>query len=855
MAEIKKGTTSVTRYVMALKSSDGTPLTGATITNFDLQYTRAGAAAAAKVDATATPGGAGGAWDDNTMVEVDATSSPGLYRVDWPDAAFATGVDHVILMVTNSTDSMVPAAEEITLVDNVVGDALDANDRVDVGSWLGTAVTTSSTSAKPEVDAFSVSDDAAAANNLETACDNYSATRGLSGTALPAAAADAAGGLPISDAGGLDLDALNTAAVRLTAARAQVLDDWINAGRLDAILDIIAADVVNLDGAAMRGTDSAALASVCTEGRLAELDAANLPAVIDAILTDTAEIGAAGAGLTDLGGMSSGMKAEVESECNDALVAQKLDHLVAVADADDAVDDSILAKLAASTGDWSDFVSSTDALQAIRDRGDAAWSSIRLVNTTMQAGSTASLLVALAADLPGAGSNDADDDYNGAMVIARDVNSGSRINIRLVSDYDAATDTFTLDSALGFTPEAGVDTFEVWADPGAAILVEILKLSTGFGAASPDNLIGHLRAMMSKAATAPSGVGTYLPSTDSLEILGESAAAMKGAGFATGTDSLEAIRNAIDDLVSPLVITATGTLSGVGFLSECVSLIRKATDEPDTGPKYPDADLIEYIHSAFDQVLASINVETDHPILTRRDVSIVSGTQDYLLPCNIAEIWRIAKIDTNSGVPLWEVWPTNEYTFRGDGWTVEGNILRFHNLNLNAETLEILYIASGDVSIHTATAAAGAVNSITFAASPTDGALDIRPHAYAGYMVRTLSGTGAGQERIVSAYDASTRIATPRPNWTTAPDAATVYEVLPHYYTANRLIKHAVALYATLDVLGNEAKSTRRKEIELQLQRKMSALKMVLAKKVRRFGTQGPGVDTYDNDDVWPLLP
>lgn len=35
----------------------------------------------------------------------------------------------------------------------------------------------------------------------------YSATRGLAGTALPNAAADAAGGLPISDAGGLDLDA------------------------------------------------------------------------------------------------------------------------------------------------------------------------------------------------------------------------------------------------------------------------------------------------------------------------------------------------------------------------------------------------------------------------------------------------------------------------------------------------------------------------------------------------------------------------------------------------------------------------------------------------------------------------
>ncbi len=58
-------------------------------------------------------------------------------------------------------------------------------------------------------------------------------------TALPNAAADAAGGLPISDAGGLDMDALNTAAVRLTAARAQAIDDWINGGRLDLLLDAI----------------------------------------------------------------------------------------------------------------------------------------------------------------------------------------------------------------------------------------------------------------------------------------------------------------------------------------------------------------------------------------------------------------------------------------------------------------------------------------------------------------------------------------------------------------------------------------------------------------------------------------
>jgi hypothetical protein len=61
--------------------------------------------------------------------------------------------------------------------------------------------------------------------------------------------------------------------------------------------------------------------------------------------------------------------AEAQSEANDALVALKLDHLVAVADADDVVNDSIVAKLASksATADWSGFVNTTDSLEAISD--------------------------------------------------------------------------------------------------------------------------------------------------------------------------------------------------------------------------------------------------------------------------------------------------------------------------------------------------------------------------------------------------------------------------------------------------------------------------------------------------------
>jgi hypothetical protein len=71
-------------------------------------------------------------------------------------------------------------------------------------------------------------------------------------TALPNAAADAAGGLPISDAGALDLDVKLANTNEVTAARMGALTDWIDAGRLDALLDAVKAKT---DGLNFTGTD------------------------------------------------------------------------------------------------------------------------------------------------------------------------------------------------------------------------------------------------------------------------------------------------------------------------------------------------------------------------------------------------------------------------------------------------------------------------------------------------------------------------------------------------------------------------------------------------------------------------
>jgi len=100
--KVTPGSTDVTTYFVLRLTADGTEATALTVTNFDLQYVRSGAAPAAKVDASALAA-TDSAHSDNSAIEIDATDQPGLYRVDWPDAAFAAGVREVILSVKCAT--------------------------------------------------------------------------------------------------------------------------------------------------------------------------------------------------------------------------------------------------------------------------------------------------------------------------------------------------------------------------------------------------------------------------------------------------------------------------------------------------------------------------------------------------------------------------------------------------------------------------------------------------------------------------------------------------------------------------------------------------------------------------------
>lgn len=56
-----------------------------------------------------------GSWSSGGWVEVDATNLPGIYRFDIPNAVFATGVDHAVVMLKGAS-GMAPVSLEYQLV-------------------------------------------------------------------------------------------------------------------------------------------------------------------------------------------------------------------------------------------------------------------------------------------------------------------------------------------------------------------------------------------------------------------------------------------------------------------------------------------------------------------------------------------------------------------------------------------------------------------------------------------------------------------------------------------------------------------------------------------------------------------
>jgi hypothetical protein len=106
---------SIHLYIAASDGSPaGLPKTGLAFNTAGLLiYYRRGATGAATAITLATLANAQAAWSSGGFVQVDATNLPGVYRLDLPDAALATGVDTVLVGGTGTNIVIQPVTIDV----------------------------------------------------------------------------------------------------------------------------------------------------------------------------------------------------------------------------------------------------------------------------------------------------------------------------------------------------------------------------------------------------------------------------------------------------------------------------------------------------------------------------------------------------------------------------------------------------------------------------------------------------------------------------------------------------------------------------------------------------------------------
>jgi 5-hydroxyisourate hydrolase-like protein (transthyretin family) len=118
MSEIKAGAADQSIEFVLLDATTGEPATGLTIADLDASYARTRSAAVQ--NALTALSAVTDAHADNQAIEVHDTIQPGVYRVDFPDAAFAAGAAFVTLVITGA--AIKPSHRNFSLVVNTAED-------------------------------------------------------------------------------------------------------------------------------------------------------------------------------------------------------------------------------------------------------------------------------------------------------------------------------------------------------------------------------------------------------------------------------------------------------------------------------------------------------------------------------------------------------------------------------------------------------------------------------------------------------------------------------------------------------------------------------------------------------------
>lgn len=465
----------------------------------------------------------------------------------------------------------------------------------------------------------------------------------------------------------------------------------------------IGTTTVNTD---MVGTDSAALASVCTEGRLAELDAANLPSDLDDVLTDT--------GTT------------LDTKLNDIQGAT--------------------------------FSSATDSLEAIRDRGDAEWTTgaggndrLLMVNTTIAtlASQTSFTLTAGSAD---------DNAYRNCTIVIEDAITSVQKAMGLVSAYTGASKTVTLKYDPGVFTIAATDKVYILAENALKSTAVNRQLDvTATGAAGID--WGNVE----NKGTANDLSGTDIQLCDTVSVNTDM----------VGTDNafLASVGGALDDVAAAGDPSSIDTL--VQYAKQVINTLEGAVGIPafptgvDPANNVSLAEAIRAIRDDVTGIAGAVMRGTDSAALAS---VCTEGRLAELDAANLPTTTDDILADTGSTGVLLAATATSAQLV-DDIWD---EVLTGATHNVNNSSGKRLRTIDAAFEVHSGTAQAGSSTTITLdtGASTVNG-------IYNGDRIIITGGTGAQEHGIVIGYVGSTRVATMSKTWVVTPDATSEFEVVP----------------------------------------------------------------------------
>ena len=277
------------------------------------------------------------------------------------------------------------------------------------------------------------------------------------------------------------------------------------------------------------------------------------------------------------------------------------------------------------------------------------------------------------------------------------------------------------------------------------------------------------------------------------------------------------------DIATAISVGASSNYSN-SFLSRAVTTVREMLDEPAINKKYTDTRIITQLEKSYCHSLGEVNRNTRTQAVGTYSVSISTGSssiQNFALPHNAGNILAVY-VEGDYG-ERYHFNSRGRHNVLGRGVWIDGNILRIQpqavwsTTNSGSATLKIEHVPVGVAQLHNGVLTLDADgDAATLGASPNVGALDTHPSAYLGCTLRILEVDGTTvtgnvmQERAITAYNSTTRVATLTPVLDPIPttdDGNIYYEIAPTIHKGMDEIVATYTAYAIALTEGNHKRA------------------------------------------------